>query len=417
MTKKRVVVVGGGFGGVRVALDLFGLRHDLEVTLIDKNGYHSYPSDYYKLVSSKAEKQHVDPVKFRLLFSSVTIPLAEIFEGKRNVELLFDEVTEIEPERKQVICASGKKIRYDWLILALGSVTSFYDIPGLRERAYEFKTTADALNVRAALDEVFLRKAKHETTTVVIGGGGLTGCEIAAELMPYLMHIAHTHSHPTKNISLLIVEAAGTLLRTADSWIQKRVEKRLRGLGVKIIFSSPVIDVNDETINLKSGETLPYDVFIWTAGVQANSLVEKISGIELGKANCIVVDDYLRVNVNSSIFAIGDVAYFAGFSSTGGSTSGEDEKPLSMTAQTAVSQGQYVAYTIKRLLYKRRIFKYHPRISKFIIPLGGCYAIADLGWFKLEGFSAWTLKRLVALKYFLSILSVRKALKLWWKGV
>lgn len=408
MTKRRVVVVGGGFAGVQSTLDLSQHKYDLEITLIDKDGYHSYSSDYYTLISSVVlEKKHISPEPFRLLFSSVSIPLAEIFAGKENIELIVDEVTNVETDGRQVVTASGKKVTYDWLILALGSVTNFYNIPGLRQRAFELKTTADALNIRNTIDEIFSRKAKHETISIVIGGGGFTGCEVAGELAAYRDYLARIHGHPVGNVSIEIIEAAQTLLPGVDSWAQKKARRRLHRLGVKMVFSDPIIDVTDRTVNVKSGKTFLYDILMWTAGVRAHPLTEKIFGLELGKAGCIDVNKYLQVSMSPDIFAIGDVAFCRGF----------DEKPLPMTAQTAISQGHYVAYSIKRMLHHRKVFPYHPRRSKFIIPLGSQYALADLGWFKLEGFSAWVLKRLVALKYFLSILSIPKALKLWLRSV
>ena len=125
-----------------------------------------------------------------------------------------------------------------------------------------------------------------------------------------------------------------------------------------------------------------------------------------------MVNDYLYINLAQDIFAIGDVAFCKGFSTSNG-----DEKPLPMTNQIAISQGRYVAYTIKRFLQGRRIFKYYPYTPKFIIPLGEYYALADFGWLKLWGFLPWTLKRFAALKYFLSILPMHKAFKLWWTRV
>ncbi|MCH7883193.1 NAD(P)/FAD-dependent oxidoreductase [Patescibacteria group bacterium] len=408
MHKKRVVIVGGGFAGVRAALDLARHIYDLKIIIIDKQGFHSYPSDYYKLIlRGTHRKGHLSPAKFSLLFSSVTISLAEIFEGQKNVELVRDEVTGIDAAFQAVRTASGKTIIYDWLILAAGSVTNFYGIPGLRERAFELKTTADALNIRNAIDEIFSRRAKHENIMIVVGGGGFSGCEVVSELAMCVKNLAKIHGHPMKNISILVIEAARSLLSNTHPWVRAKAKKRLQDLGVEAILSDPVIDVKDGVIELKSGKTIHYDVFIWTAGVKACPLAEKISGLNLGKGSCIVVNKYLQINLDPVIFAVGDVAFCEAF----------ERKPLPMTAQTAISQGQYVAYIIKRILHGRNIFVYHPYKSKFIIPLGGHYALADLGWVRFEGFFAWALKRLVALKYFFSILPFHKALKLWWKGV
>src|SRR3989338_10675433 len=406
MVKKTVIVVGGGFGGVRAALDLSRHKYDLKIILIDKNGYHSYPADYYKLLLPSADhKEHFGPAKFRLMFSSVSIPFPEIFEGFENVELLTDEVAGFNVGQNTVNLSFGETIKYDWLIIAAGSVTNFYDIPGLKSRALEFKTTADSLNVRNAVDEVFERKGKKDPVNIVVGGGGCTGCEVASELVGHVDGLAVLHGHPRESVSVSIIEASPTLLGPLSDWVKEKTSARLKRLGVNVLLSDPAVDVSDGIIHLKSGKEVNFDVLVWTAGVKANPLGEKISGAELNKG-CVVVDEYLRSSPAKNIFAAGDIAFCEGF---GG-------RPMPMTSQTAISQAKYVAYSIKRQLHGRKALKYHPRKSKFIMPLGGKYAVADLDLIRFSGFLPWILKRFVALKYFLSILPFRKALKIWLKG-
>lgn len=406
MTKKTVVIVGGGFGGVRAALDLARYKHDLGVVIIDKNGFHSYPADYYKLLSpSRDHKEHFGPAKFRLMFSSVSIPLYEIFEGYENVEILTDEVVGFDVGQNIVNLSSGNSVKYDWLVIAAGSVTNFYDIPGLRSRALEFKTTADSLNVRNAVDEIFERKGKKDPINIVIGGGGFTGVEVASELVGYADNLSVTHGHPRESVSVSIVEASPTLLGPLSDWAKLKTDARLKKLGVKIFLTDPVVDVRDGAMRLKSGKEINFDVLVWTAGVKANPISEKISGIELNRG-CVVVDESLNAKEVKNIFVIGDMGFCIGF----------DQKPMPMTSQTSISQGRYVAYSIKRQLRGRKILKYHPRKSRFIMPLGGKYAIMDLGVVRFSGLMPWLLKRFVALKYFLSILSFRKAIKIWLYG-
>ncbi len=407
MREKIVAIIGGGFAGVRAALDLARHKRDLKIILIDKNGYHSYTPDYYKLLSpSPDHKEHFSRAKFRLMFSSVTIPLAEIFEGSENVEIMIAEADGFNFKNKSVKLASGEEIKYDWLIIAAGSVSNFYGIPGLKSRALEFKTTADSLNVRNAIDEVFSCKAKQEAINIVVGGGGFTGCEVASEIINFTDQLSYLHGHPKDSVRVSIIEGSAMILGALGEWARKKAEERLKNLGVKIIVSDPVVDVQDGIISLKSGRPVAYDVLIWTAGVKANDLAEKITDIEKGKGSCIVVDKYLHPDKREDIFVLGDIAYCEGF----------DKKPLPMTAQTAISHGIYAAYSVKRKLCGRKVFKYHPRQSRFVMPLGGKYAVIDLGWLKLSGLFGWFLKRFIALGYFLSILPFRKALKIWLYG-
>src|SRR3989344_7302053 len=182
MKKKRVVIVGGGFGGVRAGLDLSRHAHDFHIILSDRDGYHTYNPDYYELMSSRKGQAHLSRERFQLVFSTGTRALAEIFEGKKIVELMLDEAVAIDSSANEVETAKGGKVPYDVLIVASGSVSNFYGIPGLAARAIELKTTEDALNIRNAIDEAFARKPKHEKVSVVIGGGGFSGCEVAGEI-------------------------------------------------------------------------------------------------------------------------------------------------------------------------------------------------------------------------------------------
>lgn len=407
MAKKTVVIVGGGFGGVRAALDLSRNVCDLKIVMVDKDGYHSYPADYYKLLSPAHDgKEHFSRAKFRLMFSSVSIPLADIFEDKKNVEIIFGEASGVDSSKNELLLSSGLKIKYDWLILAVGSATNFYGIPGLRIRALEFKSTEDSLNLRNAVDEAFVRKGKRDKINIVVGGGGFTGCEAVSELVGFVKNVAKLHGHPADSVSISIVESSSVLLGAAGEWISKKTALRLKKLGVEVLLNEPIVDVKDGVAALKSGKNLNFDVLVWTAGVKANPLAEKIAGLRLSKGSCIAVDEYLRVNLAENIFAIGDVAFCM-----------DNDKSMPMTSQTAYSQGKYVSYHIKRELHGRRVLKYHPKKSNFIIPLGGRYALVDFGRIKLEGFIPWVLKRFVALKYFLGILTIRKAFKAWFIGV
>ncbi len=399
--------MGGGFGGVRVALDL-GRRKDLNIILIDKNKYHSYTPDYYEtataLLPEKGKTSDIN--NFANLKSSVAIPFAEIFKKRKNVKIIKDEVVSVDFENNNVLAKSGKTFPYDYLIIALGAVSNFFEIPNLKERAFELKTVNDALNIRNRIDEFFGSRPKHEKIRIIIGGGGFSGCEFAAEAVGYTEKLAEWHSRPKENFECLIVESGDCLLKGASHWVQERTEKRLLKLGVKIIKNYRIANVSEIEIKDEDKEAIPYNILIWTAGVKANEFVKSL-GLELQKADTLIVDEFFRVKTLKNVFAIGDIAY---------NFSKRTVRPAPMTAQAAIKQGQKLAKIMKSAVNKKKPAPYIFKSNPFIIPLGGKYALADMGFLKIEGCLGWTMRSATTLRYFFSILPFFAALKLWFKG-
>ena len=408
------MILGGGFGGVRAALDL-GRRRDLNITLIDKNKYHSYTPDYYETATAflsacrpgrKESAQNPPDGEARRLKSSVAIPFLEIFKNRRNIDIVQDEAASVDFENNKVRAKSGKTFSYDYLVIALGAVSNFFEIPDLKEKSFELKTVNDALNIRNCIDELFAARPKREKIRIVIGGGGFSGCELAAEVIGYAQKLARWHSRPKENFECLIVEGGDYLLKGASSWVQAGAEKRLLKLGVKVVKNYRIAHISETEIKDASNPAILYDVLVWTAGVKANEFVKAL-GLELQKADTLIVDEFFRVKTLKNVFAIGDIAY--NFNKKIG-------RPAPMTAQAAIKQGRQLAGIIKSVINKKKTWPYIFKNNPFIIPLGGKYALADLGFLKIEGFLGWVMRSATTLRYFFSILSFFTALKLWIKG-
>ncbi|PIR70110.1 MAG: hypothetical protein COU46_03060 [Candidatus Niyogibacteria bacterium CG10_big_fil_rev_8_21_14_0_10_42_19] len=411
MRSKRIIIIGGGFGGIRAAKDLEKhVYKDAEILLIDKDGYHEFSSDYYKIASLRlSEKQSKTAEnglslkqKFHALRGSSIISLKDIID-ENKIRIMIDEVLRIDAENKCVKTANNGSIDYTWLIVAAGSVSDFYSIEGIRDYALELKTANDALNIRNSIDELFISKGKHETIRLVICGGGYTGCELAGELIDYVHDLSGIHDHPKENFSILIVESKDRLIPPASRWASEKTQKHLTRKGVKISLQSHIIKATPTDIKTKEGDSFDYDVLIWTAGVKAGPICETIKGAELDDKKRLVVDEYLKVPPYDNIFAIGDSAFYK-------------KNNSAMTAQNAIIQGRFVAYFLKRTIHKMHVFSYHFHESSFIIPLGGKYAIADIKNIKISGFVAWLMRRFIALNYFSSILDLRRSWKMWRKN-
>ena len=406
---KDVVIIGGGFGGVRVAQCLSGRMRGVHITLIDKERYHTFHPALYEVATANLPETfgHL-PIEFRKLRSSASYPLLDIFIHDLNVTVVHGAVASIDFKNQKALLKNGAVYSYDALVLAVGSETNYFDIEGISARALPLKTLWDALSIRNTLDEVFLRAPKQKRISIVIGGGGFTGCEFASELAFFVKKLEAQHGRQKNSTDIIVVEASPTVMGGASAWVQRKVKQRLEALGIKLALEQPIASVADSSLTLKDGTKIHFDVLIWTAGVRANSFIKECTGIELSKNFCICVDKYLRALPYENVFSVGDATYCVD-EATG--------KSYPMTATTALKEADVVAQNIERLFEKKPplAFSYAP--PGFIVPLGGKYALFDSRWIKVSGMLSWLLKHLVALHYWTKLIGFRRGYKVWRGGM
>lgn len=417
-----VVIIGGGFAGTRAALDLLkNSNGNVHVTLIDKNFYHSYHPDYYEVATAVCENLRECGIYDLTLRSTVAVPFEKIFKNFKNITVIHDEVCGADFDAETVKTKHKKEFLYDWLVVSGGSETSFYDIPKLKDLSLELKSVNDALNIRNVIDELMGSKGKRDFIQIVIGGGGFSGCELVGEIVGYIIHLLKIHKLPRENVKIKIIEASDVILKGVSVWAQKKTEARLKKLGVEILTNFKIsriesIEQAESYLSNKQkgrifwngSESLDFDILIWTGGVEASSISKLFKNEGREKKFCLKTNANLLIPPHKNIFAAGDIAYYLDYNTN---------SPLLMTAQTAISQGRYIASAILSKIKKEKIKNYKPKHSQFIIPLGGKYAIADLKIFKFSGIFAWALKHFISLHYFSTILPLKEAIKLWLKGM
>lgn len=406
----EVVIIGGGFGGVRTAKILSKWGGGAHITLIDKSPLHTFHPDLYEVATAHIEEPFGGhfPINFMNLRSSAAYPLEDIFFDDLNVSVLKDEVTGIDFNKRNVALKSGALKQYDYLVVAVGSETNYFNVPGLYEKAFPLKNIYDAMEIRDAVDEVFYRTPKNKKIEIVIGGGGFTGTELAAELTGYMKKLAVLHGRPQNGHSCTIVEASEMLLGGASKWAQKTAQKRLIAFGIKIMFKSAIKSVNADSVKLSDGSSLAFSVLIWTAGVQASSVTHALKNVKLEKNYCLDGDKCMRVLPQKNVFSVGDATYCI---------DEETGKSLPMTAYVALKEADYVAENIKKLILKQPLRECATSHRGFIIPLGGKYAILDFMGVRLTGFIPWALKQFISYKYWWSLLGAKKAWRLWNEGI
>ncbi len=401
---KKIVILGAGFGGLHTALTLGKkIGKENEIILIDKNPYHTYTPTLYEVATTSKETASLIDLK-----SIVTIPIHKTVNG-RNINFINAEIKELDLLGGDVHLADGQKIAWDYLVLALGAETNYFDIPGLKENSFDLKSFTEALQIRdKILDLVLDGKVQIK---IVIGGGGPTGVELAGELEEWFGQLKDDYGKCYATIT--IVDSNPIILNNLDKRVAILAQKRLKKLGVEIINNEIITKVSNEEIVMKSGNKLAFDILIWAGGVKANSLVSNLplKMEKRGRAEvmpqmyCLPQTPDLKLY--GMIYALGDVTCFYD----------KDGKPMPQVARTAIEQGAVVAKNIIADLTNNKRTEYVPRAYPYIVPVGAKYAIAKLGPLVVSGFGGWLFKGLVEVNYLLSIMPFGRAIKTWLKGL
>ncbi len=356
--KQRVVIVGGGFGGVKTALDL-AKAGGFEITLIsDTPDFRYYPSLYHTATGGS--------------HSTSSIHLDELLDAKL-VHRVQDKVTGLDRAQKHVITATGQEIGYDYLVLSLGVITNYFHIEGLPEFAYGIKTLEDAEKLKIHLHQQIIDDRKPDINYVVVGGGP-SGIELAGVLGDYVQYICDKHGIKHRAIHIDLVEAAPRLVPRMPARMSRKIAKQLRARGVKLYFNAAVEGQTTDEL-LVNGKPIRSHTVIWTAGMSNNPFFAE-QGFQLVKNGKVRVDQYLQAE--PSIFVIGDNA----------------DTPYSGMAQTAIYDGSYVARSLEAIVTHVKTPK--PYVAKqpvYVMPAGPNWAAVQWGGIKLYGRTGWLLRR------------------------
>lgn len=405
--KKNIVIIGAGFGGITVVLKLSpkiaNLSQEYEIILIDRHHHQLYTPALYEIAAIPRDYVPDEPLK-----SSVLIPVTDIIKN-RPVTFVCDELVGLEMNEKKVILQKRGEIPYEFLVLALGSETNYFDIPGLKEHSFPLKTFDDANRLRKAVEDNFLQK---ESLQIVVGGAGASGVELVAEFVNFLCSLKAESSRVSGlcDVQFSLVDASPEILQGFESYVVEKTKKRLAKLGIKIKTNAVIASIpNESEIVFKNGSREPYDLLIWTGGVKGPGIYKQFK-IPLSNKGAIVVDEFLGVQGQKKhVFAIGDNSTLI---------NPLTQKPLVWNVPVAEAEGRLVAKNIINLIKNKPLRKFIPlKKYPFVLAVGRKYAIADLIYLRFSGTVGWCLKQLVELRYFLFVLPFGQALRMWWKSV
>lgn len=387
--KKRVVIVGGGFGGLKLANRL--RNSGFQVVLIDKNNYHQFPPLIYQIASAGIES------------SAIAFPFRKMFKRRKDFYYRMAEARAVFPEQK-ILQTSIGKVKYDYLVFAAGTTTNFFGNKHIEEEAIPMKTLAEAMGLRNALLGNLERSVtcateqeRQELLNIVIVGGGATGIEIAgaiAEMKRYVLPKDYPELRGD-GLHIYLVEASDRLLSGMSHESSQKARKFLEKMGVNVMLNKKVTDYNDHKVMLEDGTSIPTRSFIWVSGVRANA-IENIPAASIGRGGRIKVDEFNRVTGLDDVFCIGDQCIM----------SGDPAYPNGhpQLAQVAIQQGQLLADNLKHLLRGERMQPFAYRNLGSMATVGRNKAVAELSSFKTQGWFAWVLWLVVHLR---SILGVR----------
>jgi NADH dehydrogenase len=394
--KKNVVILGAGFAGVRAALDLSHLLShagdDYEIILVDKHDYLTYYSGLYEAATTEHGRVEARKVK-----NTVAISLEKIF-ARTKVKVFKAYVDSIDLENGKVVTDS-RILPYDYLLIALGSVTDYYGIPGLEKYAFSLKSLDDAIMIRNRVEDIITKK---DNATIVIGGGGFAGTEFASELHNLMRIECMHHGKDLKNYRLLVVEGGTSYLPGLPENVSRLVSNKLTKLGIESRFSTLITEATKDYVTLNKTEQVSTDLLIWTGGVRSCKLPVVNCVLDCDKKDRVQVMDSLNLKKHPNVFLAGDNACI---------NNPETKKSVPQTAHEAIEQGKVVAKNIYRAVSQKPLLSYFGTSTLFVIPTGGKSAVFYSPYLVMSGFAGWMMRKLADLRYFLTVLPLFAALK------
>jgi NADH dehydrogenase len=396
--RKKVVIIGGGFAGLSAAKALS--RQPVDVILIDRRNHHTFQPLLYQVALGV------------LSAGDIAQPLRTALRGTRNIQILLDEVTQIDPDLRTIVIGSGSFVQYDYLVVASGATHSYFGNQSWERDAPGLKSIDDAIEIRRRIMLAFEHaerdswdNGKTEPVNFTIIGGGPTGVELAGairDISTFILKREYRSIDPTA-CKVLLLEGSPRILAHYPEELSRKAEDQLRKLGVEVHTQTRVTHVDSESVWI-GDVRLPSTVTIWAAGVQASPL-GKCFPRSNDRSGAIVVNDFLNPNGYADVFVCGDLAHFE-----------QDGERVAGVAQPAIQMGEHVARMIGADAFgkPRTAFRYFDKGD--MATIGRHMAVADVRWpfhARFSGYPAWLAWLLIHL-FFLAGYRSRASVFLSW---
>ena len=368
-----VAIVGAGFGGLWAARNL--AHYPVEVLLIDRHNYHCFLPLLYQVAAAELEPEEI------------AHPVRSILWKLPNVQFVLADVRGVDLGRR-MLETDGPAIPYDYLILATGSVSHFFGVPGAAEYAFPLKTLEQGVALRTRILCCFERavlepdpERRRRLLTFVIVGGGPTGVEFAGALVELIRGplVKDFSTLDFREVRVILLEAAGGLLVGLPERLGAYASARLGRMGVEVRLHATVSQITHEAVHLKDGTTIPAETVVWTAGVRGDPLAQAW-GLPTARGGRVVVQPTLQLAGHPEVYVVGDLAHVE-----------DSGKPLPMLAPVAMQQGVAAARNIGRQIAGQDPVPFHYRDPGTMVVIGRNAGAVHLRGRAFTGFVAWVL--------------------------
>jgi len=383
MKQTKVVIVGGGFAGVKAALELAN-KPGFEVRLISTHMNFEYHGALYRSATGHSPME-------------VVIPLKTIFKRAKNVELVLDTIASINPKRKVLRSETGDEYAYDTVILAMGNDVNYFGINGMDKHSFAMTTIPQTIALRARLIELF--KQPEASPTIAVVGAGPTGVELAGELNEFSRRVAHKYRTHVTHPKIILIEGSDRVLPMLDPILSGKAYKRLQHLGVELRLSTKVNSCEPGKVCVDDDDIMA-DAIVWTAGSAAVGFYAehpRVFKLERGR---VIVDKFMRAQGHDDIYVLGDNA----------------NTKFSGMAQTALHDAKFVVRNLLRQQAGTPPVAYRNWHPLYVVPIGEKWAILQTQKSKISGYRGWLVRRRADRWIFRNFLPYKAAIKQWRRG-
>jgi NADH dehydrogenase len=390
--QKRILILGGGYGGVwagKILEKQFRKRDDVEITLVDMKPFHTLMTELHEVAGWRTEPESVQ-VGFRKIF------------GTKKINVVLDKILKVDIEGKKAFSAKNE-YPFDYIVVGVGAEPEYFGIPGVKDNSFSLWSFEDAMRLRNHVEHIFMEAAKETDSakrmrmlTFVVAGAGFTGIEMLGELIEYRDVMCKKYYLDKKEVRVVNIEALPSILPILEEPLRAKAEKYLQKVGCEIMLSQAIVGAQPGKVLLKSGTVVETDTFIWTCGVKGSDFAGALP-VPMGKRNRVECDMEMKSTKYPYLYVVGDNAGLM-----------LDGNPMAQVVESAHFTAEAAAKNIISDIDGGERHTFKPNYHGFMVSIGGKYAVANAGGMKTSGIIAMAMKHMINMYYLFCIAGINQ---------